>query len=566
MIGASTLSRLGGFAVMAALLGIIGLLVLSPLVMTAIASFSTEVPFSGGPPGRFTLDNYRNLFVPELATATWNTLVIAAGGTVISVSIGCCLAWLAARTDVPCKPLVHLVGLMPLFVSLVVASVTWSVLGSGRSGYLNIILRSLGVDWQIDIRSLGGITLLHGLYYVPYSYIMLYGALSLIHPEMEQAASVHGASNFRMMRRITFPLVKPALFGAILLSFVAMAEEFPVPAVLGGPVGIETLSTRIFNLMTRVPGEPNQAAAVGILLTAIVSVLVWMQRRLLRGRDYRTVTGKGMRPQLLRLGWFRWPALVLVLVYAFIALGLPLLALGVGALRQGMFIRNAAALFDVSTFSLNALRSTLTDEHVAQAVVNTLVTGIATAIGGTTLYFILAYVAQRTRLAGRQTLEYLAMVPLALPALVMGIGTLWTWLAMPVPVYGTLMVLVIAYTGRLMPQGVRAIGASIGQIHDDLEHAAMVSGATRAQAVMRITLPLMRGAVVSSAFLTLVLATRELTSSLLLYTTNTRVLSVVIYEAYEQGLWSFVASISLVYTGLLLVLTLIGRRWMRTSF
>ncbi|WP_431280899.1 ABC transporter permease [Humitalea sp. 24SJ18S-53] len=566
MIGSLALGRLGRVSVMGVLLAIIAVLVLSPLAMTAIASFSTEVPFSGGPAGRFTLGNYSALFVPELGIAIGNTLVIAAGGTVIAVAIGCSLAWLAARTDIPCKPLVHLVGLMPLFVSLVVASVTWAVLGSGRSGYINIILRGMGFDWQIDMRSLAGITLVHGLYYVPYSYILLYGALSLIHPDLEQAASVHGASNGRMLRRITFPLVRPALLGAILLSFVAMAEEFPVPAILGGPVGIETLSTRIFNLMTRVPGEPNQAAAVGILLTALVSVLVYWQRKLLKGRDYRTVTGKGMRPQLMRLGRFRWPALALVLLYAFIAMGLPLMALAIGALRQGMFIRDVAALFNPAAFSLDTLRATLLDEHVRHAVANTLITGVATAILGTTLYFILAYVFARTRLPGRQTLEYMAMVPLALPALVMGIGTLWTWLAVPLPIYGTLFVLIIAFTGRLMPQGVRAISASISQIHDDLEEAAMVSGATRARAVVRITLPLMRGAVVSSAFLTLVLATRELTSSLLLYTTNTRVLSVVIYEAYEQGLWSTVASISLVYTALLLVLTLIGRRWMRTSF
>jgi iron(III) transport system permease protein len=551
---------------MAVLFAVVAVLVLSPLVMMIIASFSTQVPFSGGPAGRFTLENYRSLFVPELATATWNTLLIALGGTAIAVSIGTCLAWLGARTDIPCKPVVHLVGLMPLFVSLVVASVTWSVLGSGRSGYLNIILRSLGVDWQVEMRSLAGITLLHGLYYVPYSYILLFGALSLIHPDLEQAASVHGASTRRMLLRITFPLVRPALLGAVLLSFIAMAEEFPVPAILGGPVGIETLSTRIFNLMTRAPGEPNQAAAVGILLTLLVSVLVFIQRRMLEGRDFRTVTGKGMRPQLMRLGRFRWPALAVVILYAFVALGLPIMALVVGSLRQGMFIRDAAALFNPAAYSLAAMKQTLADEHVRHAVVNTLVTGLATAVAGTVLYFTMSYVFTRTRLPGRQALEYIAMVPLALPALVMGIGTLWTWLAIPLPVYGTLLVLVIAFTGRLMPQGVRAISASISQVHDDLEQAAMVSGAPRATAVRRVTLPLIRGAVFSSGFLTLVLATRELTSSLLLYTTNTRVLSVVIYEAYEQGLWSFVASISLVYTILLLVLTLIGRRWMQTTF
>lgn len=566
MIGSLAAGRLGRLSIMTVLLLIAAVLVLSPLVMTGIASFSTQVPFSGGPAASFTLDNYRLLFVPELAVATWHTLIIAVGGTVIAVTIGTGLAWLAARTDIPCKPLVHLIGLMPLFVSLVVASVTWSILGSGRSGYLNIILRSLGSDWQINVRSLWGITILHGLYYVPYSYILLFGAFSMIHPDLEQAASVHGASLRRMLLRITFPLVRPALLGAVLLSFIAMAEEFPMPAILGEPVGIETLSTRIFNLMTRAPAEPNKAAAVGILLTLIVAVLVWIQRRLLHGRDFRTVTGKGMRPQLMRLGWFLWPALALVLLYAFVTLGLPVIALLIGSLRQGMFIRDAAALFDPAFFSLRALKQTLSDEHVREAVANTLVTGVATALVGTALYFVMGYVLTRTRLTGRQALEYIAMVPLALPALVMSMGTLWTWLAIPLPVYGTLLVLVIAYTGRLMPQGLRAISASIGQVHDDLEQAAMVAGASRGKAVARITLPLIRGTVFSSAFLTLVLATRELTSSLLLYTTNTRVLSVVIYEAYEQGLWSFVASISLVYTALLLVLTLIGRRWMRTAF
>jgi iron(III) transport system permease protein len=566
MIGSLAVGRLSRASVMAALLLIVGVLVLAPLAMTAIASFSTQVPFSGGPAPRFTLDNYRQLFVPELAVATGNTLVIAVGGTAIAVTIGTALAWLAARTDIPCKPLVHLIGLMPLFVSLVVASVTWSVLGSGRSGYLNIILRSLGIDWQINVRSLSGITVLHGLYYVPYSYILLFGALSMIHPDLEQAASVHGASLRRVLLRVTFPLVRPALLGAVLLTFIAMAEEFPMPAILGEPVGIETLSTRIFNLMTRAPAEPNKAASVGILLTLIVSVLVWIQRRLLQGRDFRTITGKGMRPQLQRLGWFLWPALFLVSLYAFVALGLPVVALVIGSLRQGMFVRDAAALFNPASFSLNAMKQTLADDHVRVAVVNTLLTGVATAVVGTSLYFVMAYVLTRTRLAGRQLLEYIAMVPLALPALVMSIGTLWTWLALPLPVYGTLLVLVIAYTGRLMPQGLRAISASIGQVHDDLEQAAMVAGAPRSTAVARITLPLIRGTVISSAFLTLVLATRELTSSLLLYTTNTRVLSVVIYEAYEQGLWSFVASISLVYTVFLLVLTLIGRRWMRTAF
>jgi iron(III) transport system permease protein len=157
------------------------------------------------------------------------------------------------------------------------------------------------------------------------------------------------------------------------------------------------------------------------------------------------------------------------------------------------------------------------------------------------------------------------MMPLGLPALVMGLGILWTWAAVPLPVYGTMAILVIAFTGRFMPQGYRAISSSITQIHDDLENAAMVAGASRARAVRRITLPLMRGGIAASSFLMIVLGIRELTASLFLYTTNTRVLSIVLFEQYENGIWSSVASISLIYTALLVALTLVGRRWMRAE-
>ena len=548
-----------------ALLAVLAILVLAPLALIVATSLMTGLPFSGNNSAAFTLDNYAVLFSSDVAQALANTLVVSLGGAGLAMAIGGALAWLAARTDVPGKSLVHLAGVMPLFLSLLVAAVTWSLLGAGRSGYLNIIFEGLGLPLRIEMQSLGGIVFLHGLYYAPYPFIFLYSALTLIHPDLEEAASVHGGDMSRNLRRITFPLVKPALIGSFLLIVVLMAEEFPVPAILGGPVGIETLSIAIFRLMTRVPALPNQAAALSVALTAVVAVLVFTQRRVLAGRDYRTVTGKGTQVRPIRLGAWRWPALVLVVLYILIAIVLPLLALLHGALRASLFVPNAAAFLDLSKYSLDHLAAAISNPAVRAGAISSLTAGLITAVLGSALFFALAYVVNRTEVRGRQLLEYLAMLPVALPSLVMGLGILWTWIAVPLPVYGTLAIIVIAFLTRFLPQGYRAVSSSIAQVHDDLENAAMVAGASRATAVRTITLPLIRSGVVASAFLMIVLGMRELTASLFLYTTNTRLLSIVIFEAYENGRWTAVASISLIYTLALVALTLLSRRFMRAA-
>ena len=175
----------------------------------------------------------------------------------------------------------------------------------------------------------------------------------------------------------------------------------------------------------------------------------------------------------------------------------------------------------------------------------------------------MAYVVNRTDAPGRQWLEYIAMIPLALPAIVLALGILWTWVAIPLPIYGSIAILIIAFLARFTPQAYRAISSSVGQIHDDLESAAMVAGASRMQTLRWIMLPLVRGGVVATAFLLFVLSIREVAASLFLYTTRTRVISIVLLESYDSGMWSNVASISLLYTILLIAVTLIGRKWMR---
>src|SRR5262249_53114475 len=165
----------------------------APLLMVIWTAFIDRLPFSAEGAPHLTLDNFRAIWSPEVGTATLNTLIVAAGGTAVAMLFGGLLAWLGARTDVPWEGLWHLSGVMPLFVSLLVAAVTWSLLGAGYSGYLNIILRDLGLPLRIEMRSLAGIALVEGIYYAPYAYIFLFGALTLVHPDLEEAAAVHGA-------------------------------------------------------------------------------------------------------------------------------------------------------------------------------------------------------------------------------------------------------------------------------------------------------------------------------------------------------------------------------------
>jgi iron(III) transport system permease protein len=556
------LSRLARFLVPGTLYGILACLVLVPLVMIAAASIMSAPPFSGTP-FVWTLDNYAQLWSAEIGLATLDTLIVSVAGTAIALTIGATLAWLAARSDIPGRSWVFLAGITPLFISVLVAATAWSALASGRTGYFNLLLASIGVPWHINVESLGGIALLFGLYYAPYPFIFIYGALSLIHPEMEEAAAIAGAPIAKVLRRITFPLVKPALLGSMVLVFALMIEDFPVPDIVGAPAGIETLSVAVYNLMTRVPTHQNAAGALSVVLMAIICTFVLLQRKLLAGTDYRTVTGKGMQYRQTPLGAFRLPALAAVSIYALLAVGAPTFALLEGAFRTNVYFANVGALFSPVGLSTAPIVAAITDPAVVAGAVNSVEAGAGAAIAGAILFFALGYVVHRTDFPGRRQLEYLAMLPLAVPALVLGIGILWTWLAAPVPVYGTITILSIAYLTRFFPQGYRAVASSIAQIHEDLENAARVAGANRFQTIRRITLPLVRGSVFSSAFLMLVLSIRELTASLFLYTTATRTLAIVIYEKYITGSWAAVASISLIFTASLALITLAGRRWLQ---
>lgn len=550
----------------AVLVLVLGFLVVLPIGMLVYTTFVDEPPRPGSGWGNFTTDNYSRLFDTANLVALRNSLLIGVGGTLLAMCIGCGLAWLAARTDVPGRRLVQVAGVVPLFISSLVGALAWSLIASPRAGYLNIVLRDLGIPVTISVYSIPGMIFVFGIYYAPYAFLFVHSALTLMNPELEEAGEAHGGERRLIVRRVTFPLMRPAILGASLITLVLIFENFPIPTTLGARERIEAVPSSMYRLMVAAPSKPNEAAAMGMMLMAIMVTLVYIQRRLLAGKDYATVTGKGFKPKRISLGKWRWPAAAAVAAYVTLAVILPLFALVQSALRPHQFIPNTAELFNVDSFSLRNVREVLKYEPLRMGLRNTIVLGVITATLGGALHFALAYISTRTRLPGRGLVEYLAMLPAGIPALVMGVGFLWSWTRLTfLPLYGTLVILALAYTARFMPQGFRSLSGTLAQVQPDLEESAYVAGASRLRAVIKITIPLIRTGVASTMLLLFILSMRELSTTIFLFTSDTRVLSVVIFEQWASGNWPRVATISLIQSALLLILTIISRRWFRSD-
>ncbi|CAM5185472.1 hypothetical protein CDEF62S_05168 [Castellaniella defragrans] len=421
------------------------------------------------------------------------------------------------------------------------------VLASPSSGFLNVALRDLGLDFAIDIYSLGGLIFVLGIYYAPYGFLLMHSSFVLMSGDLEEAASVHGASFPRILRTVTLPLVLPAILGTGILVFALAMQNFPAAQVVGMPGRVETLPTFIYRLMSATPSRSNAAAAVSIILTVGLSIFTVLQQQIVSRRKFTTVTGKGAITRLVPLGKFKGLFVACVLVYFLLSIVLPVLALLVTAMQSSPFFLKISQLLQPGALSFDRLATTLgaLDFHVGLR--NSIFVSVLAAIVGTFLAFLASYIRHRTLSRYRGLIDFISMTPLAIPSIVMGMGLLWTWLFIPVPVYGTIWVLVIACVAVFFPQGYQGISASILQIGNDLEDSAVLLGANRARAVRTVTVPLMRVGITSTFLLFLMMSMRELSAVIFLFTSNTRILSIMVFENFENGQIQAAAAVSVYY-------------------
>ena len=541
---------------------ILGLLVVLPVGFVLLAAFTDGSP---GPGSLGTVDltvtKLQVLFTGRALNAALNSALVGLGASILALVIGGGMAFLAARTNVPGRKLIYFFGIAPLFLPALVGALAWAQLGSPASGFINVVARAVGIPDLINIYSFGGLIFVLGIYYAPYPFLMIHSALSLMNPDLEDAASLHGAKLSKMLRTITFPLVMPAVVGSGILVFALTVENFPVAQVIGVPGQVDTLPTLIYRLMNASPSRQNAAAAIAVVLTVLLMVVVAIQQRTVAKKQYTTVSGKGVRARRLPLRSWRWPAAGLAWLYFALAVVLPIGALLISALQTSPYLGRLSELFEPGALSFWSMGQTLQDHEFWGVLSNSVIVGLSAAALGTALCFALSYTRYRTNAWGRKALEYLAMMPLAIPAIVLGLGLLWTWLTLPIPVYGSLAVLVIACIAVFIPQGYRGVSSSIVQLDKDLEDSAIMLGAKRRKAISFVTVPLLRVGLSSTFLLMLMLSMRELTAVLFLFTSDTRLLSISIFDAYDNGSFQQAAELSLLYIVVIGILAVLSRRF-----
>jgi iron(III) transport system permease protein len=550
----------------ASLLAILGFLVVYPVFTLLLGALTDTDPVVGGLSlSRLSIAHFVTVAAnPNVAEALFNTLLACGGGTAIAVVIGLLFSWIVVRTNTPFKGFIAAASILPLFAPPLVAGVAWSILGSPKTGLINTIFKWAGLDWHVDFYSLSGLIFVFGIYYAPYVYMFTASALRNMDPSLEEAAEISGASAFATLFTVTFPLIMPAIVSGMLLSFIVMLGIYGVPAVLGAPANINVLTTYIFKLTNWSPPLYNTAAAVAVILMVVTGILVLLQQKVLSGRSYTTVAGKAFRPRSLDLGPWRWLTFAVGVIYLFVVVVLPTLALIVAAFRKFLFIRDVSALFDMRAYSLFHFNAIFDNPLTVRSIYNTVEVGIITAVIGGTLAFAIGYTIHRTTLPGRRAIDLISTVPVAIPGLVVGVAYLWAWIGVPGGLYGTIWILALAFIARFMPDTVKALSTSFLQIHRELEEAAWVCGKGTLATIASIVLPLARPGVFASMTLLFVLAIRELGSSLFLYTSNTMVMSVLLLDYYEGGNIGKTAAFSLVQTVLLGVL-IGGANWLARS-
>ena len=413
-------------------------------------------------------------------------------------------------------------------------AIAWELLAAPNSGMLNVLARGLfgldDYDYVFDIYTRTGVTFAIACYAFPFTFTLLANALERVPADLEDASSILGGTGWATTRRVTLPLVLPALLAGGLVAFIQALTMFGTPAILAMPGGFHTLTTRIWSLF-QYPPQTNLAAAAALPLLAITAAILVVQRWLLNRRSFVVVGGKNSGARLAALGPWRWPALAFCLLVLAMPVFLPYFAL----LKAAM-VRNLTDPLAWSTLSFNHVQFALWEfSETRGAMINTLLLGVGSATIVTALVLLVAYVSNRRIIPGHRLLAGLAMTPLAVPGIVMGVALFLVYARPPFVLYGTLWILLLGFVTMELPAGFQQVQAALTALHVELEEASRVFGATRLRSLWQITAPLLRTSIVATWCIVFVGVIRELSATILLTTSDTKVIAVVIYDLNESG-------------------------------
>jgi len=529
-----------------------------PLIYTVDAAFYREVR-TGLAPDRSMKAFLNVYFGAEYLGYLASALLLATLVTAVSLVVGVAMALLMARTDLPFKNTFELLIIMPLYLSPFTGLIAWITLGSEKTGFINVaisaVLGSVGLDPGpiVNIWNYAGVVWVMFLFFCPFAYLFTVGNLRAMDSSLEEAARTAGASAFQALLRITIPMALPAILASGLLIFVLSAEMYTIPGIIGSTVGFTTLPWKIYQDATIFPVHSAHAAAGGTLLLCVTILGVWLQRHATkRSERFVTVTGKGFRGKPQSLGRWKWAALLFIGFYVLCADVMPF-----GALLLSSFMKYSAPMITKEIFTTAHYAQIFTFQNIRDALWNTVLLAILS--GGICVLAGLLISFMEVRRPGPSTklIAFLGVLPVAVPGLVYGLGLIWVYVQ--TPLYGSIWVLLLAYIAKFLPYGIVVSRSAILQIHPDLEEGARMSGASGLMTLRKITMPLLKPTLIAILFFVMLMSIKELSASLLLYTQNSQVLSVLTWHFMDAGNYQFAAALGVIQTLMMMALVIITR-------
>lgn len=547
-----------GVALVLAYLGIF------PTAMLLYGSFSTA---ELGQPGEATLANYVAAYTdPDTFRLLLDSFVFALGSSFISIALALALAWITVRSNAPLRGIFELTAIVPNIFPPVLIAIAWTLLLSPSVGLVNAVLKDAFKlsEAPFNIYSMPGLIFVEGLILTPLAFLIISAALRGMDPALEESARTLGSSQFRIMRRVTFPLMRPAILAAATLNFVRALESFDTPAIIALPARIEVFTTKIYReALAAYPPNYNLAATYGVSLLAIALVFVYLYRRFTsRVETFATVTGKGYRPHTIDLGRWKLAASAGALAILALMVILPVTMLLLTSLLPYYQVPTVESLQQVT---LKHYAYIFENERVYRAMGNSLFLAVAGATAAMLLAAMTAYITVKTRVWGRGVLEGLTFLPWAFPGTALAIGLLWGYVQMPAPIYGTLWILLIAYVTRFLPYGLRAVTSTIVQIHKELEEASRACGGGFWTTFRRVLFPLMRPGMIAGWILLATIFMREFSLSLFLYSPASEPVGPLLYFLWLDGLTGPLGALGMLVSVVSIVLVAVARRYARIA-
>ena len=516
-----------------------GVLVLYPMVYLVVLSVNVGDPLTF-PPEELGIEHYQDLLESWQVIA--NTAFVACVATVLAILIGFLAAWALTRTQLPGVAWLERLMQLPYYMTPLVGALAWSILAAPRTGFLNQLWHMVGGSGDLfNAYSPWGIAWVMALFEGTVAFVMISAAMKSMDPALEESARVLGAGKWRVMLTVTLPLVLPGVAGAAVFVFAEMLGSFAAAFVLGIPARFVVITTAIWQAVTMYPSDYGRAAALGIGLFAVMFLTLSLYRVAIRHGHFATITGKAFRPRAMQVGRLAWVLFALCLAYVIAAVVLPL-----AVLLLTSFETFATVILPQAEFTLANYEAAFGFAAIRLALTNSLMLGVGVATVGVGIMTVLVWIIYRSRAPGHGAIEYLVMFPQAVPRLVFGLALMQVWLIIPIPIYGTLWLMALAYFTVLMPLGVRTLAGVMLQIDKTLEECARVCGASWGYRMRTVALPLLRPGMIAAWLLVFIASVRELGVSIFLVGSNAKVIGPSIIDAWLSSSSTLSSALALI--------------------